>query len=277
MRSLPRWMMLGLLCLGISGCQKSPAFLPADGAGIARSERPRSFSGKRLYAYIDGGADIFNEYGFEKVWVQCYQKAGREIVLEAYEMSDPAAAAGIYSHKRRPGSERELAPGLPAEVTETQVSICKGVWYVVVRAGDLSPGLEQDLAGVCRQVASKLEGVPGRDILNKGLAVEGKLEGTEVLIEGPLGLRVRPWLSGLDGTALDEAWLASFQLPEGKAEALWARFTSPEAAGQGFSNLLSGPPGLAAASKGSVLTAVKGEAPQGALEALSQNVLSLKE
>ena len=52
-------------------------YLPADNAaaGWAKDGAPQEFEGEDLYTYIDGGAEIYQEYGFRRVIVQDYEDA----------------------------------------------------------------------------------------------------------------------------------------------------------------------------------------------------------
>ncbi|HPB73006.1 MAG TPA: hypothetical protein PLX71_08505, partial [Phycicoccus sp.] len=52
-----------------------------------------------LYNYIDGGAELFLEFGFEACTVQQYKRGADEAVMEVYRMDDPVAARGIYLMK----------------------------------------------------------------------------------------------------------------------------------------------------------------------------------
>src|SRR5512146_1704116 len=75
--------------------------LPADGfaGGWKKAEAPKRFTQADLYGYIDGGAELFLEYGFEQLTVQKYRNGADEFTVEAYRMTDPAAATGIYLMK----------------------------------------------------------------------------------------------------------------------------------------------------------------------------------
>jgi len=56
--------------------------------------------GDNLYLIINGGAEIYNEYGFKKAAFQTYSsESGHLINLEIYEMNDASSAYGMYSFK----------------------------------------------------------------------------------------------------------------------------------------------------------------------------------
>ncbi|HVO72552.1 MAG TPA: DUF6599 family protein [Ignavibacteriaceae bacterium] len=73
-------------------------FLPDSIEGWKAEGSAAIYTGEELYRLIDGGADIFNEYGFSRVLTRSYFDAeDRSISIEIYGMNDSAAAFGIFS------------------------------------------------------------------------------------------------------------------------------------------------------------------------------------
>ncbi|MBI5021671.1 MAG: hypothetical protein HZB59_09555 [Ignavibacteriales bacterium] len=60
-----------------------------------------------LWGYINGGADIYLEYGFMKVTAQEVRIDSFHFKVDIYEMNSPEAAFGIFSvsHKKCPGND----------------------------------------------------------------------------------------------------------------------------------------------------------------------------
>ncbi len=61
--------------------------------------RNETFDGPSLWGYMNGGADIYLEYGFEILRVQEFTHEDENLKMELYKMSDPISAFGIYSIK----------------------------------------------------------------------------------------------------------------------------------------------------------------------------------
>ena len=58
------------------------------------------YKGDDLFLYINGGADIYHEYGFREVISSEYEKVGAgRISVEVYLMNDPVSAFGIFSFR----------------------------------------------------------------------------------------------------------------------------------------------------------------------------------
>jgi len=57
-----------------------------------------TYGGDDLFYYINGGADLYLEYGFEEVSTAKYLNyTGNNIHIDVYQMTDDAAAYGIFS------------------------------------------------------------------------------------------------------------------------------------------------------------------------------------
>ncbi|MEN8222912.1 MAG: DUF6599 family protein [Acidobacteriota bacterium] len=74
--------------------------LPDSIRGWEIKGEPETYKGDDLFLYINGGADIYHEYGFEEVLSSEYEKAGAgRISVEIYRMKDPGSAFGIFTFK----------------------------------------------------------------------------------------------------------------------------------------------------------------------------------
>lgn len=60
-------------------------------------ERERVFQGTALYGFMNGGSDLYLEYGFEKLTTSDVVFMDEKYTVDVYEMSSPENAFGIYS------------------------------------------------------------------------------------------------------------------------------------------------------------------------------------
>ena len=123
------------------------AYLPAarDLQGWTPSGEPQHYVGEDLYAYIDGGAEIYQEYGFEQVLAQDYKNAaGKILTLELYEMKSPEAAYGAFTFKAS-GKGRAIAIGQAAELEDYYLNVWKGSLVFTIVGFDESA---ESLAGI---------------------------------------------------------------------------------------------------------------------------------
>jgi hypothetical protein len=163
--------------------------LPGDQfyAGWTAAGRPARFMKADLFNHIDGGAELFLEFGFAQVDIQRYRRGGDELELEVYDMESPAAALGIYLMNC--GREAGF-PEIPARNSSeiSQATILKGRYFLHINNGQGRPELRPVMTALARAVLEKIpEESPG-PILEM-LPSEGRVPGSERLVRGPVGLQ----------------------------------------------------------------------------------------
>lgn len=163
--------------------------LPPDGflPGWVREEPLRQFTAKNLYGYINGGAELFLEFGFAELLVQPYTDEGRELILEAYTMKSAPAALGIYL--TRCGDETPLA-GITARNSGDpyQFTIVRDNCMLLVNNFDGDSTLLPVMTVLAQHtVASLPEATPVT--LFDYLPQDSLVAGSERLIRGPYGLQ----------------------------------------------------------------------------------------
>ncbi len=130
--------MLPLLALPVSrgATAEGPIeeLLPASGEiGDWRwAYDPDIYVGEHLFDLINGGAEIYYEYGFSRALACTFENpGGASINLEIYEMNDAASAYGIYSFKTG-DSGRPLALGGGGVLEEYYLNFWKGTYLVTL-------------------------------------------------------------------------------------------------------------------------------------------------
>ena len=126
---------IALFALALPAAAQQPSlelFLPADTAGWRLAEQPQSFVGDELFRMIDGGAALYQEYGFDRAASAHYQdSAGRMVDAEIYAMSDAVAAYGMFGITAAAG-DRVLSMGDEGEMGEYFLVFRKGRHVVTV-------------------------------------------------------------------------------------------------------------------------------------------------
>ena len=156
-------------------------------SGWAKAGPPTEFQGGNLFDYIDGGAEIFLEFGFDSLLVQDYKKGNSEIVLELYQMESPGSALGIYLMKC--GAETPIK-GVPARNSsdKTQFTILKGCSFIHINNLDGSESFLPVMVDLARGLLKSIP--PGEPVaLFNSLPQEGRIPGSERLLRGPYALQ----------------------------------------------------------------------------------------
>jgi hypothetical protein len=254
--------LVALTTLALAACTGKHGPLP-DGAALGGYRdvgEAESYTGATLYAYMDGGADTFLEYGFSRLAVHRYARGSTEVVVELYTLRDAAASAALYSSMRRPGSEADIAPGCRASFGDTEVRVSRGSRCLVCRDEDPLAKGHDTVRDLCARLVSRLDGDCGVGTLFAGLLAEGRVAGTEVALAGPLGLNQRAWLAPLGREGFERGSLATYTLAGGRAEILLANYASAEAARTALEPLIKDPrPGTTGLTRERRLVLVRSE------------------
>jgi len=111
--------------------------------------------GQDLYLVINGGAEIYHEYGFRKAIFQTYIKKGHSINLEIYEMESNAAAFGIYSFKTgKDGLSLEL--GYKGWLETYFLNFWKGNYLVTITSMVTDTSCIEDLIKIAKAIDRKI-------------------------------------------------------------------------------------------------------------------------
>jgi len=127
--------MLVLLLIFVSAIQAqvdndfpAPSEDEVPGAKFLQS---KYFDGNALWGHINGGADLYLEYGFDKLLFQEVEWNKVKFRIEYYRMIDPAAALGIFSVSR---FKCDLTDALTKYIciTPYQVQTALGRFYISI-------------------------------------------------------------------------------------------------------------------------------------------------
>jgi hypothetical protein len=197
---LARVLILCAICAAAPSASASPrqpaarptgdaALMPPDDAvaGWKKSEAVRVFDGADLYGYIDGGAELFLELGFDRLTLQKFRSGQNELAVEIYRMTDPAAATGIYLTKcGKPTRDPSFAPR--HTINPHQLMFVRERYFVTVN--NLSGGdrMSSQLVKFGSLVAARLpaDRLPAELSM---LSAAGLVPGSERLVRGPFSLQ----------------------------------------------------------------------------------------
>ncbi len=216
------------------------ALMPADEAvaGWKRSDSVRVFSRADLYGYIDGGAELFLEFGFDRLTLQKFRSGSNEMAVEIYRMADPVAATGIYLMKcGRPTRDPSFAPR--HAIGRQQLMFVRERYFVTVNDLSGTDRLGLELLKFGRAVAAGLpaDRVPAELSL---LPARGLVAGSERLVRGPFGLQSIYTLGEGDILQLGGRTVAvagDYPDPTGPRTRLLVVYPDAAAASRAFANL----------------------------------------
>ncbi|HOX44368.1 MAG TPA: hypothetical protein PK668_12265 [Myxococcota bacterium] len=239
MRTALAWTPLAaLLCLSAPAAPAAGAEPPqviallpgADAAlGIVPGEPAEHFVGRRLFDYMDGGAELYLGFGFDELGVRRYRLGDASARVAIYRMGGPAEAFGICAFGGR-GTAQDV--GGPASLTNGMLSFFRGRFYVRVVAETPATQATAALLALGRATYARL---PGDSLPPAELAhlPEGALPGSQRYLVHPDTARTL-WLEGEADVLFEgggQAVLALYPGADGDLQLTRAAYPSPTAAG----------------------------------------------
>lgn len=179
---------------------------PAGHGGWSKDGDHLSFDGEDLFIYIDGGAEIYLEYGFARLLVQDYKnEAGIRLSLEIFEMQSPESAYGMFTFKRSPHGQ-PLGMGDEGQLADYYLNLCKGRYLVTITGLDQAETAREGLLAIARGVDRQIKETASLPDLMGVLAEEDLLTPSLKFFRGPLGVfNTEPLLAGIAAGMKDGA------------------------------------------------------------------------
>jgi hypothetical protein len=135
------------------------SYLPVSNeiSGWKIIDSPQKYKGDNLFLFIDGGADIYLEYGFKQV-INCMYicDANASIKIEIYEMKSPEAAYGIFSYNEEEEDEK-FSVGNGGTITSYSVSFWKNNYLVSITGSNNDGSTKAGLVNFAKFIDSKIE------------------------------------------------------------------------------------------------------------------------
>ena len=143
-------------------------------------DKPQYSDTDDLYLLINGGAEIYYEYGFSQAAIQSYINYDEKYInLEIFEMTDPAAAFGAFTFKR--GDDGEiLYIGDGAFLEGYYLNLWKGPYIITLIGLDTEADMRKSLIYLAESIVQKIEVTGTRppivELLPKGRLKKGSIK-----------------------------------------------------------------------------------------------------
>ena len=121
-----------------------PSKLPE---GWTQISGPEVYTQKTLFERINGQAELFLKYGFQKSVFAIYQNRNNskdQVELDVYDMGNVLHAFGIFSRFR--GEDRPAGVGLESNFEDSSLLFYKGRYFVMLYATEADPSLLKRMA-----------------------------------------------------------------------------------------------------------------------------------
>jgi hypothetical protein len=205
MRSVVPLLLFGTLS-GFSGtsfavAREQPAvvrLLPQGqlGDGLKSQGAPEHFVGKKLFDYMNGGAELYLAYHFKDLAVGRYTLGSLELNVALYQMGSMNEAYGIFAFAA--GAKKIDLPG-PNALSPNMLSFYRGRYYVRVLSQKVSKESAAAMVTLGKKVFAALPGSSNPPTEIK-LLPKGSIAGTVRFLTHPEQARTI-WFDG-EGTLL---------------------------------------------------------------------------
>jgi len=233
-------LLMAAACLAAAACSRTQpgsapqgaeqlsqtALLPSHGlpAGWSAGDSVQEYDGEGLSELLDGGAELYREFGFVRSLTREYiGPEGALVIVGVYEMTDPEAAFGLFTVSRREDYQR-ADYGLVGAESDYQLVFCKGPYFVDLQSMGPGPESQAAVRALGRSVERALPGTVGELPAVMSLLPSGdRLPGSETLVRGVLGLNTCHYLGGsnlLGLSATQPAVLAQY-VSGGDPRSVW--------------------------------------------------------
>lgn len=126
-------------------------------ADLERNSSVDTYVGDSLYAYINGGAELYHEYGFDKVSTASYVVGEENIILDIYQFDDALGAFGLFS-RLRPDWPEPANLGVESFASPTSIDFVKGDYLVRLTSFSENQPLAVAMQALAQTVEQKLPG-----------------------------------------------------------------------------------------------------------------------
>ena len=219
-----------LVVAGVVGCSRSedvtPGMPPApDGWTAGPSE---TFVGDELFTLINGGAEIYHEYGFEAVEVQDYLRGDERLSVEVFTMAEEAF--GIYSWARSATGE-PVDLGAAGILADYYLHFWSGPHLVVVTAQNPGPDPRSAVLDLGRRIGAQYPTNGSIPKLAELIPADHCPEKSITYFVGPIAFnnlapRLAPYFSGFDDGVVADCPISG----GGTERIVFLRWTDPSRA-----------------------------------------------
>ena len=187
-----------------------------------------AYSDDLLFEYINGGAEIFFEYGFSRLITQEYIYDDEIIMVDIYEMNDTAAAFGIYS-VNRDYKLPALNIGDDGTQFENHVAFWQRQYFVAIRMYEVDETAKMTLTQFAKNISKQIGATSEMPPLLTHLPKNYLIPRSQGYIRGILGQNSQFYLTQdnileIGGDAQIEGAFASYHDNDEEAHLLLIRY-----------------------------------------------------
>jgi hypothetical protein len=167
---------------------------PDSSRGWRFDIQPDIYTRDNLFEYINGEAELFNDYGFVEMVTAAYIRGddfSHSFSIDLYDMGSPLNSFGIYSSYRNPGLTF-VEMGYEATISDLNIRCFKGNYFIQLNAGSLSPELHATMEKTASDLVDRIPAT-AHPIELTLLPADGQIRGSlKYITNGFMGQSIFP-------------------------------------------------------------------------------------
>ena len=223
--------------------QMEPAVaLPEAAAGWTWDAKEMQYDARALFAYMNGGAELYLAYGFQRLRVRKFERSNQPpITLELYDMASSEDAWGVFSFERQ---DDAVGIGQGSEFGGGLLRFWKGTHFVRIYADGEGADVDAAMLALGRATADAIRElgsepalvawIPGKD--------RGLVDRSIRYLRSHVLLNQRVFIAHqniLNLSRRTEAVLAQYNREEQKVHLLLVRYPSVKEARDAYASFMS--------------------------------------
>jgi hypothetical protein len=125
--------------------------------GWTRKAEPKTYEHSQLWEYIDGGADVYLDYGFQRVITEELTNGKLTVIVDIYDMKTAEGAFGIYARERAP-TYRFVQIGVEGYQEGSALNFAQENYYVKLTGYADDQATKTSLEKLAQTVSRKIGG-----------------------------------------------------------------------------------------------------------------------
>jgi hypothetical protein len=146
--------------------------------GWTRKTQPKTYEHQQLWEYIDGGADVYLDYGFQRVITEELVYGKQSIIVDIYDMSTLDGAFGMYARERAP-SYHFVQIGSEGYLEGSALNFAQEQFYIKLTAYADDQSTKNTLEKLAQAVSKKIGGQRKPPAVFAFFPWQGKVKHTE--------------------------------------------------------------------------------------------------
>ncbi len=146
-----------MMSVGAAQAADMLSLFPGAGGGVTVTRAAAEFDPKTIYDYMDGGADIYLRFDFQRLWAAEYELAGKPVTVEVFDMGSSPEAFGIFSTNPRGES---VQVGQVARFEGPMLRAWQDRFLIKISTSDDTPAFREFATQTARRFAEAVGG-PG--------------------------------------------------------------------------------------------------------------------